>query len=152
MWFTISFLHYQHIIMNFFNIDIRKHLTHFIEYQLIICISCKYAFWFNEIQTHFQKKHHNWFLQRAFALQHIVQSWFEVLQYSIDLKIFKRINIAIDALKSFVDDFSCQFDSECHYCCITSRTFFKHLSDAHEWTQHVRKDQFNATASRKEQS
>ena len=152
MWLTISFLHYQHIIMNSFNIDIRKHLTHLIEYQLIICISCKYVFWFNEIQTHFQEKHHNWFLQRALTLQHIVQSWLEVFQYSIDLKIFKRINIVIDALKSSVDDLFCQFDSECHYCCITPRIFFKHLSVAHEWTQHARKDQLSATASRKEQS
>ena len=139
--------------MIFINIDFQTHLIYLIEHYLIICINCKYVIWFHEIQTHFQNNYHKWSLQRAFVLQHIAQFWTKITQYFIDFQIFSRIFIFIATFHSFVNELLCQIDFEkCHYCCIISRIFIKHLNKIHEWKQQKIKNKFRFNSRRKKQS
>lgn len=121
-----------------------SHFEHLTKYQLMMCKTCQYAVWSNQIKQHYQKINHKWRRQKAQNLKTIVQSWFNVLQYSIELIVFKQMDTAIFVLKLHINDLLCQFNFiECQYICCNKNGMRIHCLRKHEWFKQKRKNNVN---------
>ena len=98
--------------------DPRAHIEHLAEHQLIVCKSCRYAIWLEQVQQHYQESQHRWKKQAASGLAAAMQSWLGVIQYSIELKVPSRVDTAIVILSIYDDGLLCQVNpTQCQYVC-----------------------------------
>ena len=114
--------------------DSRAHIEHLIKHQLIVCKSCRYVVWSKQIQQHYQESQHRWKKQVASELTTTMQSWLDVIQYSIELKMFNRVNTIIVILSLHDDELLCQINLDiCQYVCRNVKWMKTHCKQKHDW-------------------